>query len=458
MRSVKDPSDPTRPANRLPPPVVIRRKQIPPRSSDDAKQQDSSVADSSLADSSVADSSVSEEGARSGREEASEISEGRRKHSRRGESWREERSEPKSDEGRGSRSEIGERARNWGFLSKSASTNGTTRVFADTSGGTSSSSTSSSSYERDLQSLLSRPCERSSSSSSENRREAGTSAVAHFGVRISDSTSSDQQEDSELSSEERDALIEGVKTPSSVCRNRIPKFGARRRIVAATGSSGKDYHLAGDRLLGRHEDPCCGPSAAKQQNIHVINDFETEDDTFPGDPPCSSQKATSAPTTLSLGRKLTSWTKEGKDLLVKSVASANTLAPTTMTCIKSPRAMSEHLLGQLEVPVPPAVLGALRVKGGSLREGDRGERMSDVPRQRWSSVRVKGGSTKSLLLENGGPQPPPLKGALRKEVFLANNKRQLVALIKTPLISLDRPSATEMIATITTDRPLYTFV
>ena len=80
--------------------------------------------------------------------------------------------------------------------------------------------------------------------------------------------------------------------------------------------------------------------------------------------------------------------------------------------------MSEHLLGQLEVPVAPAVLGALRVKGGSLKEGERSERVTDVPRQRWSSVRVKGGSTKSLLLENGGPQTKPLKGALTAEVFL----------------------------------------
>nr|XP_050854369.1 potassium voltage-gated channel unc-103 isoform X20 [Vespula vulgaris]XP_050854378.1 potassium voltage-gated channel unc-103 isoform X20 [Vespula vulgaris]XP_050854388.1 potassium voltage-gated channel unc-103 isoform X20 [Vespula vulgaris]XP_050854396.1 potassium voltage-gated channel unc-103 isoform X20 [Vespula vulgaris] len=142
------------------------------------------------------------------------------------------------------------------------------------------------------------------------------------------------------------------------------------------------------------------------------NDRNELRDIFPGE-----QEATSAPTTLSLGRKLSSWTKEGKELLVKSVSSANTLAPTTMTCIKSPRAMSEHLLGQLEVPVAPTVLGALRVKGGSLREAERTDKMTDVPRQRWSSVRVKGGSTKSLLLENGGPQPPPLKGALRKEVL-----------------------------------------
>ncbi|XP_018367994.1 PREDICTED: potassium voltage-gated channel subfamily H member 6 isoform X7 [Trachymyrmex cornetzi] len=90
-----------------------------------------------------------------------------------------------------------------------------------------------------------------------------------------------------------------------------------------------------------------------------------------------------------------------------------------MTCIKSPGAMSEHLLGQFEVPVAPttAVLSALRVKGGSLRESDRSERVTDVPRQRWSSVKDKGGSVKSLLLENGGPQQQPLKDALRKEVL-----------------------------------------
>lgn len=408
--------------------MVIRRKQIPPKS-DDTKQQDSSVADSS----------VSDEGVRSGREETSDISERSkgRERPRRGQSWREGKSKARAefplenDESRASRSELGGRARNWGVLSKSASTNGTARVFAETSG--TSSSTSSSSYERDLQSLLSRPCK--NSTSTESSREAGTSAIGHFTIRINDSTSSDLQEESELSSEERDALIEGVRTPSSVCRNRIPKFGTRRRIVAATGSSAKDCYFTGDRLLDRTEDPCCVPTTAKstarQQNIHVINDVETENDTlendtFPGDDlPGSSQKATSAPTTLSLGKKLTSWKKEGKDLLVKSVSSANTFAPTTMTCIKSPRTMSEHLLGQLDIPVAPAVpvtptvLGALRVKGGSLKEGDR-EKVTEVPRQRWSSVRVKGGSTKSLLLENGGPQPPALKGALRKEVFLAS--------------------------------------
>ncbi|XP_043484502.1 potassium voltage-gated channel subfamily H member 6 isoform X10 [Leptopilina heterotoma] len=86
-----------------------------------------------------------------------------------------------------------------------------------------------------------------------------------------------------------------------------------------------------------------------------------------------------------------------------------------MTCIKSPRAMSEHLLGQLETPVSPVVIGGLKVKGGSFRDGDKGA--SDAPRQKWSSVRIKGGSTKSLLLENGGPQSAPIKGQITKEVL-----------------------------------------
>jgi len=441
-------------ANRLPPPVVIRRKQIPPF---EAKQQDSSVSD---------------EGARSGREEPSEASERQKRrrdrgHSRRDESEREAEDvrdvfeSSLGDDESYARSEIGTRPRGkWCSLSKSASTNGTARIFARTSGGDGTASTTgSSSYERDLQSLLSgRLCENNSISETIGT-SAGTSS--HFAaIRISGgSTSSDLQEESELSSEERDALIEGDRRipPSSACRTRISKFGARRRIVAAAASGpsvSKDYYprTAGDRLLEVTEDPgyvsrpattttttatttaaaaaIASKSLALQQNVHVINEnvhVINETDIFPGDFPSSSQKATSAPTTLSLGRKLTSWTRESKDLLVKSVSSANTLAPTTMTCIKSPRTMSEHLLGQLEVPVTPAtaVLGALRVKGGSLREGDRSERVPDVPRQRWSSVRVKGGSTKSLLLENGGPQAPALKGTIRKEVFLASEARHL---------------------------------
>lgn len=445
-------------ANRLPPPVVIRRKQIPPPIEGE-KQRDSSVADSS----------VSDEGARSSREEPKERFSGRKRkdrgHSRRDESRYEGEECARGafeflleNDGDRKRSEIAGRSRGkWGFLPKSASTNGTARIFAEAiggggGGGTPASTTSSSSYERDLQSLL---CVNRPRVNSNFISEAGTSAgdsdgerrfaTASGSIRISGSTSSDLQEESELSSEERDALIEGIaKTPSRVCRNRIPKFGARRRVAAASGSSAaKDCYprIAGDRLLDLNEDPRCvsattttSGSLARQQNVHVINENAhviNETDTYPDELPSSSQKPTSAPTTLSLGRKLTSWTKEGKDLLVKSVSSANTLAPTTMTCIKSPRTMSEHLLGQLEVPVPPTttVLGALRVKGGSLKEGDRSEKMTDIPRQRWSSVRVKGGSTKSLLLENGGPQQP-LKSGLRKEVF-----RTSVALIKISLVN-----------------------
>lgn len=430
-------------ANRLPPPVVIRRKQIPPLIEGGKQRRDSNVADSS----------VSDEGTRPSHEVPNErFVRGRKRkvrgHSRRGYEGEEytrgtfefllENDGDRADRSRGK----------WGSLPKSASTNGTARVFAEAvgGGGTTASITSSSSYERDLQSLFCvRPCVNSNFIS-----EAGTSAggagerrfATGSGIRISGSTSSDLQEESELSSEERDALIEDVaRTPSSVCRNRIPKFGARRRVVAASGSSAaKDYYprTAGDRLLDLNEDPCCisaaaaattvaasaSGSLARQQNVHVINETVhviNETDTYPDDLPRTSQKPTSAPTTLSLGRKLTSWTKEGKDLLVKSVSSANTLAPTTMTCIKSPRAMSEHLLG-LDGQVPIG-FSAFRVKGGSLKEGERSEKMTDIPRQRWSSVRVKGGSTKSLLLENGGPQQPTLKGGLTKEVFRTNVSR-----------------------------------
>lgn len=385
-----------RPTNRLPPPVVIRRKQIPLRSVS-AKQQDSSVAESS----------VSDEGARSIKEESNTLGDARNL------SECSPRTAKPTDDQSSSWTEIEkarvnqEARRKWGFLAKSTSTNGTARVF--TEAGT--TSTSSSSYERDLQALSRRPIDNISLELA--RKEAGTSG-GRFTSRISNSTSSDFQEESELSSEERDALIEGVRTPLTVCRNRLTKFGARRRIVVA--SSTREHFVAGDRLLGLRENTSSSSSTVKSpaEDIHVSDELSVEKENHG----LSSIKPASAPTTLSLGRKITSWTKEGKDLLVKSVSSANTLAPTTMTCIKSPRAMSEHLLGQLEVPVTPAVLGALRVKGGSLKEGERSERVTDVPRQRWSSVRVKGGSTKSLLLENGGPQTKPLKGALTAEVFL----------------------------------------
>ena len=405
LRSVKGQLETAgRPTNRLPPPVVIRRKQIPLRPVP-TKQQDSSVAESSVSDEGGAHSVREESNALGDARNSSECSPRAAKRStdeHRASSWA--LSESGCEKARAGQEA---RARKWGFLAKSTSTNGTARVF--TEAGT--TSTSSSSYERDLQAISRRPAENVSFELA--RREAGRS----FASRISDSTSSDFQEESELSSEERDALIEGVRTPLTVCRNRLTKFGARRRIVAAGSSSTRDHFVAGDRLLGLRENTSSSSSTVKSpaEEIHVSDDLPAEKDSLAVD--LSSGKPASAPTTLSLGRKITSWTKEGKDLLVKSVSSANTLAPATMTCIKSPRAMSEHLLGQLEVPVTPAVLGALRVKGGSLKEGERSERVTDVPRQRWSSVRVKGGSTKSLLLENGGPQTKPLKGALTAEVF-----------------------------------------
>ncbi|KYQ59656.1 Potassium voltage-gated channel subfamily H member 7 [Trachymyrmex zeteki] len=407
-----------------PPPVVIRRKQIPPI---EAKRQDSSIADSSISD----------EGPRSSREKLNDTAGRKRRdrgHSRCEKLKFEENARcgfelSLENDGACARSEVGSHSRRKrDFLPRSTSTNGTARrlISAEIGGGGTTSTISSSSYERDLQSLLhGQP--RENITGYKCRKEAGTSAgtSGRFAIKISGSTSSDLQEESELSSEERDALIEDIRTTSSVRRNRIPKFGARRRVVTATGSSVvKDYpRTEEDRLLNLNKDSCCATTAAatltRHHNVHVINEnvhVINETDTFSDNLPSSSQKPTSAPNTLSLGRKLSSWKKEGKDLLVKSVSSANTLAPTTMTCIKSPRAKSEHLLGQFEVPVAPApaVLNALRVKGGSLREG---ERVTDVPRQRWSSVRVKGSSTKSLLLENGGPQQQPLKEALRKEVL-----------------------------------------
>lgn len=391
-----------RSSNRFPPPVVIRRKQIPLRSTSSNQQ-----------DWSIADSSISDEGVQSIKEEFSDISETKDRRYSFSDSSRPD-NKPRGLEflleNEVARARLNARPQKWNFLSKSASTNGTARIFAE-GGGT--ISTSSSSYDHDLQSLLGRPGE-SSGIIPEIYRETGTSIAGRFASGISGSTSSELQEESEVSFEEKDALIEGVKTPLTICRNRIPKFGARRKIVAtAIGSSSKNYYPTGG-------DPYCvlaATSSTGQQDIHLVDELQTERDIFTGDLPGSSQQPTSAPTALSLGKKLTSWKKESKDLLVKSVSTANTLTPTTMTCIKSPRAMSEHLLGQLDVPVAPGVLGALRVKGGSLKENDRGDKTTDVPRQRWSSVKIKGNSTKSLLLENGGPQPTPLKGALRKEVY-----------------------------------------
>ncbi|KAF7411399.1 hypothetical protein HZH66_000295 [Vespula vulgaris] len=478
LRLVKGQFDVTgRTTNRLPPPVIIRRKHIPLKS---GKQQSSSIPDSSISD----------EGPQHVGPDSSDTSEQTRDRPKlrdrsrgggggggggggRGGGGRErERGGGKGGEGGGGgggggrggvvgsgRGGIGaggeskrernfpqdrlEQPRKRTLVSKSASTNGNARLF---SGDTATISTSSSSYERDIQSFLSRPSESSTSSdvirkesnvlSSSVKDSTTNHGIIGVGVgRVSDSTSSDLQEESELSSEERDALIEGTRTSLSVRRNRTTtgrigsKFGARRRVVGSSMSSTSSTSFQQNRqhssvVVGKSGSTTSATTAAAAAAaatcsilksatavVEILeNDRNELRDIFPGE-----QEATSAPTTLSLGRKLSSWTKEGKELLVKSVSSANTLAPTTMTCIKSPRAMSEHLLGQLEVPVAPTVLGALRVKGGSLREAERTDKMTDVPRQRWSSVRVKGGSTKSLLLENGGPQPPPLKGALRKE-------------------------------------------
>lgn len=135
------------------------------------------------------------------------------------------------------------------------------------------------------------------------------------------------------------------------------------------------------------------------------------------------------------------------DGLRKSSSIANNFVHNnpTMTCIKSPRAMSEHLLGQMDIlenvqspsvalataavavsttlptaNATPSVLLPHGVKSSSLRDHDRhgiDRTMPEVPRQRWSSVRLKGGSTKSLLLENGGPQAQALKGTITKEVL-----------------------------------------
>lgn len=405
LRSVKGQLETAgRPTTRLPPPVVIRRKQIPLRPVP-AKQ----------ADSSVAESSVSDEGGRSVKEESNvavgAVADGRTSSECCSPQSLRHRDQPAASwaltEADKVRAQQDSR-RKWGFLAKSASANGTARVF--TEAGT--TSTSSSSYDRDLPGLSRRPLEHAPLDF--HRKEAATSVGRSFASRISDSTSSDFQEESELSSEERDALIEGTKTPLAVCRNRLTKFGARKRIGAA--ASAREHFLAGDRLLGLRENTSSSSSTVRSPIEDIPDEVREAAETLGVDPLLGDPA--SAPTTLSLDRNIASWTQEGKELLVKSVSSANTLAPTTMTCIKSPRAMSEHLLGQLEVPVTPTVLGALRVKGGSLKEGDRSERVTDVPRQRWSSVRVKGGSTKSLLLENGGPQAKPLKGALTAEVFL----------------------------------------
>lgn len=293
---------------------------------------------------------------------------------------------------------------------KSSSSNGTPRVYveSDTTWSSCSYDKDNSFYDRDHSLYDKRSLRQQTSEDSSSRQEAGASAV--FIDRISLSSYCFQEND--FASEERDILIESTRSATSLRRSRLAKFGARR--TNGSFASLKDHFSSGSsqQLDVVERSPRRNFFSPKVSFESDIVSEEQEDDFFE-DKPSSS-------TALTFRKKLASWSREGKDLLVKSVSSANTLAPTTMTCIKSPRAMSEHLLGQLEVPVTPVVLGALKVKGGSLRDGEKGERsFNETPRQRWSSVRIKGGSTKSLLLENGGPQTVAGKGQITKEVFIS---------------------------------------
>jgi hypothetical protein len=86
--------------------------------------------------------------------------------------------------------------------------------------------------------------------------------------------------------------------------------------------------------------------------------------------------------------------------------------------MKSPQAMSDHFIGQLDISNSSTILESLKVRTDSLRDSDKhGDRTSEIPPKKWSSIRVKDGSTKSLLIENGGSQVP-LKSAIRKEVHV----------------------------------------
>lgn len=133
--------------------------------------------------------------------------------------------------------------------------------------------------------------------------------------------------------------------------------------------------------------------------------------------------------TLPIGKKLVALGRESKNLLVKSVSSANTFVPTTMTCIKSPRAMSENLLGQQnETELSDGFFTMTSSKSAGhqskycnddnlLRKCEKTTPIViELPStgQRWSSIRVKGESTKSLLVENGGI-PMLNKGTLPKD-------------------------------------------
>lgn len=130
------------------------------------------------------------------------------------------------------------------------------------------------------------------------------------------------------------------------------------------------------------------------------------------------------------GQKLATLVRKEKNSFMKSGSTSKTFVPTKMTCIKASRAMSENRLGQIDTDEWLNIMSTSKSsvayhpkKSGSLKD----ERLTtsiiiEVPpqqagqfMQRWSSVRVKGDSTKSLLLENGGPQVQ-VKEVLNTEV------------------------------------------
>lgn len=84
--------------------------------------------------------------------------------------------------------------------------------------------------------------------------------------------------------------------------------------------------------------------------------------------------------------------------------------------MKSPSIMSEQLLGQLDIPESSVIQAPLNIKNNFHCDSEK-QGVSEVSKQKWSSVRVKGGSTKSLLIENGGPSTAPIKNTIRKEVW-----------------------------------------
>lgn len=282
----------------------------------------------------------------------------------------------------------------WRPLVKSWSSNGTPKVYVE-----SDTTWSSYSYDRD-HSIHDKH--------QEKLKNYQDSSKQLFIDRLS-SLSSYCLQDSEFASEERDILIESTRSTTSLRRSKFSRFGSRKTngsFASLKDQSGSFQQLdVVERSTWRN-----GFSPKVSFESDTVSEIQEEEDDYFDDRPSTS-------TAITFRKRLACWSKEGKDLLVKSVNSSNTLAPTTMPCIKSPRAMSEHLLGQLEVPVTPVVMGALKVKGGSFRDGDNKNDKDDAPRQKWSSVRIKGGSTKSLLLENGGIQTAAMKGQITKEVY-----------------------------------------